>query len=236
MTEESTNVMDAIRVGENGKLATCSGKQLEKIPADMYKKTGTQIETIDLTFNNISTLEGLNRYSNLKELVLDNNQIESIEALDPTELGQLETLWLNNNKISKLENLLTHLSKFPKLRYLSLLKNPVAPNEFSGGSREDYINFRLYVLYRLKNLKFLDSRQVSSKERKRADENGQYCKVIDIDVDSENIEQSIPTDIPVTDKKKGKKGKETHSYFGYTKNVYKGSHSEGNRFIRNKDL
>eukprot|EP00817_Percolomonadidae_sp_ATCC50343_P002245 CAMPEP_0117429788 /NCGR_PEP_ID=MMETSP0758-20121206/9314_1 /TAXON_ID=63605 /ORGANISM="Percolomonas cosmopolitus, Strain AE-1 (ATCC 50343)" /LENGTH=93 /DNA_ID=CAMNT_0005217131 /DNA_START=48 /DNA_END=326 /DNA_ORIENTATION=+ len=93
MTEESTNVMDAIRVGENGKLATCSGKQLEKIPADMYKKTGTQIETIDLTFNNISTLEGLNRYSNLKELVLDNNQIESIEALDPTELGQLETLW-----------------------------------------------------------------------------------------------------------------------------------------------
>jgi hypothetical protein len=70
--------------------------------------------------------------------------------------------------------------KCPSLRYLSLLGNTACPNPLLGygHDEDDYRRYRLYVLYRLPNLKFLDSSIVSEDERKEAKRVGQFMKVV----------------------------------------------------------
>lgn len=135
-----------------------------------------------------SKIENIERFTRLQSLVLDNNSIESLASITD-ESGSsmskqctqhLETLWLNNNRLMDLDEVLDVLadkSRFPRLSYLSLLKNPCCPNEFTGGDTDDYQRYRYYVLWRLKGLKFLDSRQVTPEERREAEKRGQFCKV-----------------------------------------------------------
>lgn len=200
-------------------------------------------------------LENLERFTQLKSLVVDNNEIEDVSHFP--KLPHLEILWLNNNRISDIEQLLTVCeTNFPKLNYLSVLKNPACPNEFTGNDMDDYqrhryalylshsdkclfiysFMFRLFVLYRLKNLKFLDSRQVTAKERQEAERRGKFCKVVV--ANSNQLYQPYQTndefDEPSTDDSSSKH--QSASYFGYTRHVYTGRHSEGNRFIKNQDL
>lgn len=86
----------------------------------------------------------------------------------------------------------------PKLRYLSLLGNIACPNELlgSGHDDEDYQRyrslhcmmifsafslaclFRYFVLFKLPNLTFLDSRSVADTERKEARRVGKFMKVV----------------------------------------------------------
>ncbi len=182
--------------------------------------------------------------------MLDNNLIEDVSGLQNTTLKELETLWLNHNSIQDVEPLLSILEnkqKFPKLNYLSLMKNPGCPSEFGGlDSMDDYQRFRFYVLYRLKNLKFFDARQITLNERKEADKKGQFCKVVKAVVNtysntssqSTSNENLLLTTEDSSTKQQGlaSDGDGTQTYFGYTKHVYTGKHSEGNRFIRNDDL
>ncbi|XP_014681315.1 PREDICTED: uncharacterized protein LOC106821142 isoform X2 [Priapulus caudatus] len=55
-----------------------------------------------------------------------------------------------------------------KLRYLSMLNTEAAPSFFNGGSPQDYIDFRLYVVSQLRSLEFLDYLQITYEERKEA--------------------------------------------------------------------
>ncbi|NXB98959.1 LRMDA protein, partial [Orthonyx spaldingii] len=128
------------------------------------------------------SLEGLKTFSYLEELILDNNLLGN-DLLLP-RLPHLHTLTLNKNQISfqrKLESLLDHLAEVvPSLQYLSLLGNIACPNELvcKEKDEDDYQRYRYFVLHKLTNLKFLDTRKVTRREREEALIRGAFMKVV----------------------------------------------------------
>ncbi|XP_025028897.1 leucine-rich melanocyte differentiation-associated protein [Python bivittatus] len=126
-----------------------------------------------------TSLEGLQTFSSLEELILDNNLLQNDLRLP--NLPHLHTLMLNKNQITELEGLLDHLAEVaPSLEFLSLLGNSACPNELVCKDKDegDYQRYRYFVLHKLTNLKFLDSRKVSSKEREEAILRGAFMKVV----------------------------------------------------------
>ncbi|NXW31771.1 LRMDA protein, partial [Phaetusa simplex] len=129
------------------------------------------------------SLEGLKTFSYLEELILDNNLLGN-DLLLP-RLPHLHTLTLNKNQISFQRNtceiLLDHLAEVvPSLQYLSLLGNMACPNELvcKEKDEDDYQRYRYFVLHKLKNLKFLDTRKVTRREREEALVRGAFMKVV----------------------------------------------------------
>ncbi|XP_066047573.1 leucine-rich melanocyte differentiation-associated protein isoform X3 [Chamaea fasciata] len=125
------------------------------------------------------SLEGLETFSYLEELILDNNLLGN-DLLLP-RLPHLHTLTLNKNQISELESLLDHLAEVvPSLQYLSLLGNIACPNELvcKEKDEDDYQRYRYFVLHKLANLKFLDTRKVTKREREEALIRGAFMKVV----------------------------------------------------------
>ncbi|NWX33528.1 LRMDA protein, partial [Notiomystis cincta] len=129
------------------------------------------------------SLEGLKTFSYLEELILDNNLLGN-DLLLP-RLPHLHTLTLNKNQISFQRNtceiLLDHLAEVvPSLQYLSLLGNIACPNELvcQEKDEDDYQRYRYFVLHKLTNLKFLDTRKVTRREREEALIRGAFMKVV----------------------------------------------------------
>ncbi|KYO27617.1 hypothetical protein Y1Q_0005190 [Alligator mississippiensis] len=125
------------------------------------------------------SLEGLKTFSCLEELILDNNLLGN-DLLLP-RLPHLHTLTLNKNQITELEGLLDHLAEVvPALQYLSLLGNMACPNELVSKEKDegDYQRYRYFVLHKLTNLKFLDTRKVTRTEREEALVRGAFMKVV----------------------------------------------------------
>ncbi|NWR14671.1 LRMDA protein, partial [Emberiza fucata] len=129
------------------------------------------------------SLEGLKTFSYLEELILDNNLLGN-DLLLP-RLPHLHTLTLNKNQISFQRNtckiLLDHLAEVvPSLQYLSLLGNTACPNELvcKEKDEDDYQRYRYFVLHKLTNLKFLDTRKVTRREREEALIRGAFMKVV----------------------------------------------------------
>ncbi|XP_010182457.1 PREDICTED: leucine-rich repeat-containing protein C10orf11 homolog, partial [Mesitornis unicolor] len=125
------------------------------------------------------SLEGLKTFSYLEELILDNNLLGN-DLLLP-KLPHLHTLTLNKNQITELESLLDHLAEVvPSLQYLSLLGNMACPNELvcKEKDEDDYQRYRYFVLHKLTNLKFLDTRKVTRREREEALVRGAFMKVV----------------------------------------------------------
>ncbi|TFK09480.1 cytosolic non-specific dipeptidase [Platysternon megacephalum] len=80
-----------------------------------------------------------------------------------------------------LESLLDHLADVvPSLEYLSLLGNMACPNELVSKDKDedDYQRYRYFVLHKLTNLKFLDTRKVTKWEREEALLRGAFMKVV----------------------------------------------------------
>ncbi|PIK44465.1 hypothetical protein BSL78_18685 [Apostichopus japonicus] len=77
----------------------------------------------------------------------------------------------------------------PNVTYISLLGNIACPNELSDSQKdeEDYQRYRYYVIFKLPQLKFLDSRPVSVHEKKEAQRRGSYMRVAKPD---SNLEES----------------------------------------------
>ncbi|NXF35771.1 LRMDA protein, partial [Nyctibius bracteatus] len=129
------------------------------------------------------SLEGLKTFSYLEELILDNNLLGN-DLLLP-RLPHLHTLTLNKNQISFQRNtcriLLDHLAEVvPSLQYLSLLGNMACPNQLvcKEKDEDDYQRYRYFVLHKLTNLKFLDTRKVTRREREEALVRGAFMKVV----------------------------------------------------------
>eukprot|EP01027_Heterolobosea_sp_BB2_P012029 GEZU01017456.1.p1 GENE.GEZU01017456.1~~GEZU01017456.1.p1 ORF type:complete len:270 (+),score=62.91 GEZU01017456.1:91-810(+) len=239
MTEDAVpgSSLDDITLSDQKQLSVV-GRDLSSIPPVLQEKYGGEALSLDFSWNNISQVRNIEKFVNLKTLVLDNNNLESLEGSGIQDLKSLETLWLNNNNITDLDALITLLEKLPNLKYLSLLKNPACPNEFTGNDREDYQMYRYYVIYRLKNLKFLDAQPVTTEERKLAQKKGRFSKVVKIEptkaapASNDTQEQAPPQPQEISNPKEG-----THaSFFGYSRHSYSGKHSEGNRFITNSEL
>ncbi|KAK3553599.1 hypothetical protein QTP70_006069 [Hemibagrus guttatus] len=80
-----------------------------------------------------------------------------------------------------IEALLEHLQEVtPALEYLSLLGNEACPNQLVSLDKDedDYQRYRYFVLHKLKNLKFLDSRRVTQTEHLEAQARGAFMKVV----------------------------------------------------------
>ena len=73
--------------------------------------------------------------------------------------------------------MIKELAALPNLRYLSAMKNPCVPDCFDPGKDlEDYTRYRLYVIYRLGGLTFLDDQPITAEERARAAATGKFAK------------------------------------------------------------
>ncbi|KAG8000153.1 Leucine-rich melanocyte differentiation-associated protein, partial [Nibea albiflora] len=77
--------------------------------------------------------------------------------------------------------LLEHLADVtPSLEYLSLLGNEACPNQLVSPDKDedDYQRYRYFVLHKLPQLKFLDTRKVTKKETMEAEARGAFMKVV----------------------------------------------------------
>lgn len=208
--------------------------------ADLY---GSQARRVDLCYNELVSLKYLEKFTDCEELILDNNCLGD-SAVFPT-MPKLTTLTLNKNQIADTESFLGQIKeKYPNLTFLSLLGNTACPNELVLKDEEDYQRYRYFVLHSLPSLKFLDSRQVSAKEKAEAERVGKFMKVVT--VSAEDMDAELRRQAATSGAEQGSqfsplpqeaRSAESHKgTLGTCKYVYFGRHSEGNRFIRNNDL
>ncbi|XP_003741911.1 U2 small nuclear ribonucleoprotein A' [Galendromus occidentalis] len=116
-----------------------------------------QFDTIDFSDNDIRKLEGFPYLKRIKSLLLNNNRISRIADNLEEQLPSLETLILTNNNVGNLGDL-DALSTVKTLRFLSVLKNPVALKK----------HYRLYVIFRVPQLRILDFKRIKMAEREEA--------------------------------------------------------------------
>ncbi|XP_063968810.1 leucine-rich melanocyte differentiation-associated protein-like isoform X2 [Lytechinus pictus] len=210
-----------------------------KIPEELGKWYGSKVKRVDLSFNQIKTLKGLESFHQLEELVMDNNALD--DSLHIPLMPHLHTLHMNKNTISDINSLIDKLQmSVPSLTFLSLLGNEACPNELSSSEKdeEDYQRYRYFVIYSIPTLKFLDHRPVSMKERNEAKRIGSLMKVArpaDVDDAEDALSANTTHYSPLPSQTRNVDGDHQGTY-GRCKYVYYGRHSEGNRFIRNNDL
>ena len=102
----------------------------------------TQLQWLDLSFNNIEKIEGLETLVNLTDLSLHHNQIHTIEGLDA--LTKLDVLSIGDNQLETLEGApVLYLRQFKSLRSINM----------SGNAMCDDPNYEPYVVAFLPNLR-----------------------------------------------------------------------------------
>lgn len=74
-----------------------SGQKCHRIPETLGKMYGPQVQCLDLSYNELVSLKGLEAFTHLEELVLDNNQLS--DSLIFPSLPHLHTLSLNKNLV-----------------------------------------------------------------------------------------------------------------------------------------
>ncbi|KAM5140714.1 LOW QUALITY PROTEIN: leucine-rich melanocyte differentiation-associated protein [Mantella aurantiaca] len=214
------------------------GKDCAEIPRFLACKYGHFAKRLDLSFNLLQSLDGLEGFPCLEELILDNNQLGNHVCF--SLLPFLHTLTANKNQIS-LDHFLDSLAvSAPSLEYLSLLGNQACPNELVSIEKDedDYQRYRYFVLNKLPNLKFLDTRKVTNKEREVASSRGAFMKVVKPTENkiSHNVDSNSPN-VPYTPLPPVSRDPANHKgVAGKCRYIYYGKHSEGNRFIRDDQL
>jgi len=76
-----------------------TGEDIERIPDDLIRRYSSIAKRLDLSFNKLSSLEGLDNFQSLEELILDNNNLMD-DSLTLPNLPNLHTLTLNKNHVS----------------------------------------------------------------------------------------------------------------------------------------
>jgi len=116
-----------------------------------------QFDTIDFSDNDVRKLDGFPLLKRLKSLLLNNNRIVRIAENLEEVLPNLETLVLTGNHIQELADI-DPLSTLPKLQSLSLMHCPVVTKT----------HYRLYVAFKIPQLRLLDFKKIRQKEREEA--------------------------------------------------------------------
>ncbi|KAJ8920029.1 hypothetical protein NQ315_011679 [Exocentrus adspersus] len=119
--------------------------------------TGDQFDTVDFSDNDIRKLDGFPYLKRLKCLLLNNNRIVRIGEHLEEYIPNLESLILTGNQIAELGDI-DPLVSLEKLTTLSLMHNPITAKQ----------HYRLYVIYKLPQLRLLDFRKIKEKEREEA--------------------------------------------------------------------
>lgn len=225
-----------------------------KLPDAILNLYSDRVRHLDLSYNKLSSFESLELFTNLEELVLDNNYLTD-EIIFPAQLNQVRLLSLNNNKFDNLDLLLTKLSLcFPNLEYLSLLGNPACPCHLLNlkYTEYDYLKYRFYIIRYLPRLRILDAQRVKKMERdfvrnqqqqEECDSEGgrikpnnalmEICALWSSKLGVRRKSQPVvyhplPDSIREAGDHRGAYGKCRYRYIG--------AQSEGNRFILNTDL
>ncbi|XP_038593085.1 leucine-rich melanocyte differentiation-associated protein isoform X2 [Micropterus salmoides] len=168
-----------LSVALNGTQLSFIGHDCKDFPDFLGETYGQFARRLDLSFNQLRSLAGLKMFTELEELVVDNNLLGNDLRLP--RLPNLHTLTLNKNQLTDIEALLEHLADVtPSLEYLSLLGNEACPNQLVSPDKDedDYQRYRYFVLHKLPQLKFLDTRKVTMKEVIEAQERGALMKVV----------------------------------------------------------
>lgn len=223
----------------NGTQVSYIGNDCKEIPEYIGKAYGHFAKRLDLSFNQLRSLAGLQMFLELEELIVDNNQLGNDLRLP--RLPHLHTLTLNKNQLTDIEALLGHLAEAtPALEYLSLLGNQACPNQLVSPDKDedDYQRYRYFVLHKLPQLKFLDTRKVTWRESAEARARGEFMKVVKPKCDAPPTEAVLDSNPqPYTPLPRGSRDARTHrGLFTKCRYIYYGKHSEGNRFIRNDQL
>ncbi|XP_053977514.1 leucine-rich melanocyte differentiation-associated protein-like [Hylaeus volcanicus] len=225
-----------------------TGQRAEKIPGGLVGVVGNNCTSLDLSYNELTSITAVRDFQNLQELILDNNKLRDLKTLP--RIPTLTTLSVNNNKITDIDALLKRIRECcPNVVYVSLLGNPGCPDQLTNPSStddEDYNRYRLYAIYVLPpSLRFLDSRPVTRQEKMDAESRGKYSRTVKLvpELSSTYVSSTmdefddiffnvhytpLPTSIRNPLDHKGA--------FGKCKHRYSGKNSEGNRFISNSDL
>ena len=86
-----------------------------------------------------SSVQQLDKFANLRVLILDHNNISSLRSFPSCK--NLETLSLAYNTVRDLNETLMIISQnYPSLRHLNLIKNPINP--MFAGQSDKYDQFR----------------------------------------------------------------------------------------------
>ncbi len=108
-------------------------------------------------------------------LILDKNGLAGLAGFPA--MPTLAQLWFNNNAAEDLAAFCDDVARlFPALTWLSFMRNPAAP-PLVCQSEEDAAaagRYRLYVVFRLPKLQFLDAQPVTPAERAEAAKRGQF--------------------------------------------------------------
>jgi len=99
----------------------------QELPQILATKFGPFATKLDLSFNSMERFDNINHFTNLSELILDNNNFSDEQIVFKRNL-RLKTLSLNKNKLKNLSKLVQKIQlSFPNLEYLSLIGNPLCP-------------------------------------------------------------------------------------------------------------
>lgn len=114
-------------------------------------------DAIDFTNNDLRVLGNFPRLTRLQHILLNNNRISKVDSGLGEYVPNVHTIILTNNSIQELGDL-EPLSELKKLTHLSLLDNPVTKKQY----------YRLYLIYKLPQLRVLDFNKVKLAEKKEA--------------------------------------------------------------------
>ncbi|EEH40274.2 U2 small nuclear ribonucleoprotein A [Paracoccidioides lutzii Pb01] len=130
-----------------------------KIPAIENMGAAKDHDAIDFTDNDISSISNFPFSPRLRTLLLARNRVSHIHPSIATSIPNLTTLILTANNVAELADL-EPLKNLTRLTHLSLLENPV--------TRKD--NYRLWVIFLIPTVRFLDYQKVKDVERNCAAE------------------------------------------------------------------
>lgn len=134
-----------------------------QIPAiENLAVTRDQLDSIDLTDNQIHALANLPVLRRLSQLLLANNPVRTLSPHLATSLPNLRTLVLTNTTLPKdhLALVATTLARCRKLEHLALKGNPL----------QNAPHYREWIIFNCKRLRSLDYERVTLKVRSRVTE------------------------------------------------------------------
>eukprot|EP01017_Pseudomicrothorax_dubius_P007958 TRINITY_DN1256_c0_g1_i1.p1 TRINITY_DN1256_c0_g1~~TRINITY_DN1256_c0_g1_i1.p1 ORF type:complete len:249 (+),score=73.60 TRINITY_DN1256_c0_g1_i1:95-841(+) len=123
----------------------------------------SKVTYLDISSNEFTSGAHLKPFVNLRILIVDNNNFDSLH--DFPSLPLLETFSANKNQFSDLDTFLASASaKFPTLQHLSLVRNPCCPMFVS---EEAYEIYTIKVLRKLKDIVNLDGVSIPTKMKEK---------------------------------------------------------------------
>lgn len=126
-----------------------------KIPAvENLGATNDHFDSIDFCDNDLIKLDNFPPLKRLETLLVANNRIMRLDPDVFHNLPSLKSLVLTNNKLNHLGDL-TPLFHAKRLERISLVDNPVI----------NHPNYRLYLIYNIPSIRFLDFQHVKDAER-----------------------------------------------------------------------